>query len=101
MSRIDTMIGYIVLLCCFVLLVVDATITVGDKHYPSMPAVFGKPFSIVGDDDKAHLQILERNPFLCQGPGLSSLNERHLKRHGVEKNETNRIIVPTDGLPGK
>lgn len=87
MKPFDTL----VLLCSLMLAVVDATITVGERHFQSMPAVFGKPFSLVGDYDTAHLQLLGENPFLCQ---RAPENERHLRT----KNETNHII-PTDGIP--
>jgi len=88
----------LVLLLCSLVSIAHATITVGERHFQSMPAVFGKPFSIGGSYDTAHLQILEDNPFLCE-PGLNSLNERHLKRGHKTANETNHILPP-DGLPG-
>lgn len=59
-----------------------ATITVGDKHFSSMPAVFGKPFSLVERDDIARLQVLRDDTFLCQ-----------------VNNETEDYVIPPDGLP--
>lgn len=96
MAPKTSLIGYLILLSCSLTSLVNATITVGDKHFQSMPAVFGKPFSLVGSYDTAHLQLIEDNPFLCQTNNLDSLNERHLRAN----NETTHI-VPTDGLPGE
>ena len=94
MSRL----GYLFFLVVSLVSVVSATITVGDRSYASMPAVFGKAWHIMGSYT-AHLQLLRENPFLCHGAGLSTpMNERHLFKH--HHNDTHRMIVPTDGIPG-
>jgi hypothetical protein len=78
--------------CSFLFIRVEATITIGERHFQSMPAVFGKPFSLVGSYDTAHLQLLQAdNPFLCQ---RAPENERHLRTVNVTQH-----IIPTDGLP--
>jgi hypothetical protein len=79
-------------LCVLSLLtLVSATITIGERYYQSMPAVFGMPWHPMGLY-KAHIQILEDNPFLCQGLGLTNFSRRL-----PEKNET--VVEPTDGIP--
>jgi hypothetical protein len=85
-----------VVFACSLLSLVSATITAGDKHFQSMPAVFGKPFSMMRRDDMAHLQLLNDNPFLCQG---GPFNERHLMGNDQTSYNEDNHIVPSDGLP--
>jgi hypothetical protein len=82
----------LVLQCSFLSIAVEATITIGERNFQSMPAVFGKPFSLVGSYDPAHLQLLQADDqFLCH---RAPENERHLRA-----TDTTNHIVPTDGLP--
>jgi hypothetical protein len=79
-------------LCMLSLLtLISATITVGDRHYQSMPAAFGMPWHPMGHY-AAHIQVLEDNPFLCQGAGLTNFSRRL-----PGKNES--LVKPTDGIP--
>jgi hypothetical protein len=82
----QSMLGYFCMLSQL-LRIVTATITVGDKYYQSMPAVFGMAWHPMVQY-KAHAQTVEDNPFLCHG----LMNSRHLT------NET--VVAPTDGIPG-
>ena len=100
-KRIQPSCGLFCLFSLYCLLpTIEATIIVGDHHFTSMPAVFGKPFSLVGSDDTAHLQLLPENPFLCNSMNNNnSLKERrHLKGSSNDNEETNQLLPP-DGLP--
>lgn len=74
----------------------DATLSVGNLTFDSMPGLFGLPWR-PDAQYRAHVQFLPENPFLCHYhyPNKLGLNET-----GVDEPIGSSLVAPMDGVPG-